>query len=166
MTAEGDGTPRWVDRAANLVRHGDEALEFIARASANLPADAQDVEAVCLLWDEADRLDRTVSDHFAAMNDGLLDGRGQFDVTRGADMTERFGPEGMLVYQCTWTLEWDSHRRIAVVLAIEPRSRSFDAWVVAAEGEAITLSVPVADSRLEDALAIAYFRAATSHSLN
>ena len=159
---DGDGPPRWVERAANLVRYRDEALEFIARAGANLPAETRDMEAVCLLWDEADGLDRTVSDHFTAIIDGLLDGRGQLDVTRGANMTQRFGAEGMLVYQCAWTLAWDDHRRIAVVLAIEPRSGSFDAWVGAAEAEATTLPVPITDSRLEDALAIAYFRAATS----
>lgn len=152
----------WVERAMNLIRYHDEALEFISRASANLPTAAKDTEAVCLLWDEADGLDRTVSGHLATINDRLLDGRGQFDVTRGADMTYRFGAEEMLVYQCTWTLMWDGHRRIVVVLAIEPRSKSLDAWVGAVEGEGITLSVPITNLQLEDALVITYFRMTTN----
>jgi len=161
MTGDGGATPPWIERAASLVRYREEAISFISRASANLPADAEDAEAVCLLWEEADGLDRKVSEHFTALNAGLLDGRGQIDVTRGADIPHQSGAQGLLVYQCTWALSWDDDRDILVVLAIEPRSKRFSAWVAVAGAEAITLSVPINDIGLEDALAVAYYRAAT-----
>jgi hypothetical protein len=159
MPAE-KGTPPWIERAASLVRYHEEARRFITRASAKLPADAEDTEAVCLLWQQADGIDRQVSEHFSAMNEGLLEGRGQLDVTRGADMSRRFGPESMLVYQCTWAFQWDD-RGISVVLAIEPRSKHLIAWIAASGSEVTQLSVPPDDGGLEDALGIAYFRAAT-----
>ena len=161
MMRDGGETPRWIERAANLVRYQDEAISFIARASASMPADAEDVEAVCLLWEEADGLDRKVSEHFTALNEGLLDGRGQLDLTRGADMSQRSEVQGLLVYQCTWAFQWDDDRDISVVLAIEPKSKRFSAWVAAAGTETITLSVPIDDTGLENALAVAYYRAAT-----
>lgn len=162
MTREGGEAPRWIERAASLVGYRDEAVSFISRASANLPAHPEDEEAVCLLWTEADGLDQKVSDHFTAMNEGLLDGRGQLDVTRGADISKGFEAPDSLVYQCTWAFQWDDVREISLVLAIEPRSRRFSAWVAAAGAEDITLYFPIDDAGLEDALAIAYYRAATA----
>jgi hypothetical protein len=161
MTCDGGGVPRWIEKAASLVRYREEALSFIERASASLPAVPEDAEAVCLLWEEADGLDRKVSERFTAMNDGLLDGRGQLDVTRGADISRRPEAQELLVYQCTWAFQWDEDRDISVVLAIEPRSARFSAWVTAGGEDAMPLSIPIDDTRLEDTLAIAYYRAAT-----
>lgn len=161
MTPDEVGTPLWIERAASLVRYREEAVSFVARAGANLPADAEDAESVCLLWVEADGMDQNVSEHFDALNEGLLDSRGQLEVTRGADMSPRSEAQGLLVYQCTWSFRWDDDRDISVVLEIEPRSKRFGAWVATAGAEAITLSVPVDDTGLEDALTIAYYRAAT-----
>ena len=164
MTRDDGGPSRWIERADSLVRYREEAISFITRASADLPADAEDAEAVCLLWEEADGLDRKVSEHFCAMNQSLLHGRGQIGVTRGADMSQRPGVQGLLVYQCTWAVKWDDDREISVVLAIEPRSKRFSAWVAAAGAEAIPLSVPIDNTVLEDALAVAYYRAATRNT--
>ena len=132
--------------------------------SANLPADPEDAESVCILWREADELDRKVSDHFTEMNEGLLGGRGNLDVTRGADMYRQSEAQELLLYQCTWAFQWDDVRDISLVLAIEPRSKRLSAWVAAADAEAVRLSVPIDDAGLEDALAIAYYRAVTGSS--
>jgi len=161
VTHDDSGVQPWIERAASLVQYRDEADSFITRASANLPTDPEDAEAVCLLWTEADGLDRKVSAYFTAMNDALLDGRGRLDVTRGADVSRGSEERDSLVYQCTWAFQWDEVRDISLVLAIEPRSKHFNARVAAAGAEAVALSVPIDDARLEDALAIAYYRAAT-----
>ena len=165
MTDSDHPSLNWIDRAKSLVDYHSEASGFLSRASAYFPVTPEDAEAICLLWVEADSLDGKLYGSLEAMNEGLLEGSGDIDVTRGADIVEAIGGGEALVYQCTWSLDWQSERRVAIVISIEPRSQNLSALVQSSGGEPIPLSIPLQIDSLQQALSLAYYRALTVTSL-
>ena len=165
MTDSDHPSLNWIDRAKSLVDYHSEASGFLSRASAHFPVTPEDAEAICLLWVEADSLDGKLYGSLDAMNEGLLEGSGDIDVTRGADIVEAIGGGEALVYQCTWSLDWQSERRVAIVISIEPRSQNLSALVQSSGGEPIPLSIPLQIDSLQQALSLAYYRALTVTSL-
>ena len=93
------------------------------------------------------------------MNGRLLNGEGRIEVTRGADVTEGFGSEPELVYQCTWTLEWSAQSSISFVLSIEPRSGAVALAAAAIRSEWTQLRLPLDETQAKRALGLAYYRA-------
>lgn len=165
MTDSDHPSLNWIDRAKSLVDYHSEASGFLSRASAYFPVTPEDAEAICLLWVEADSLDGKLYGSLEAMNEGLLEGSGDIDVTRGADIVEGIGGGDTLVYQCTWSLDWQSERRVAIVISIEPRSQNLSALAQSSGGEPIPLSIPLQIDSLRRALSLAYYRALTVTSL-
>ena len=165
MTDTSQPIPEWIERAKSLVDYHSEAKGFLSRASAYFPVTPEDAEAICLLWVEADRLDEEVYGALLAMNEGLLQGAGEIDVTRGADIVEDIGDAETLVYQCTWSLDWGAQKRVGVVLSIEPRSHSFTALVQSSGGGESALGMPLQADSVRQALSLAYYRAMTATSV-
>ena len=161
MTSASNDGMDWIERAESLVEYQSEAVEFVRRVGTQLPNDLADAEAVCQLWTYADDLDETLCGLYDQMNDRLLNGEGRIEVTRGADVTEGFGPEPELVYQCTWALEWGSDSNISIVLSIEPRSGALALAVAAARTEWAPLRAPLDETEAKRALGLAYYRATT-----
>ena len=155
----------WIERAKGLAAYHSEAEGFLSRASEYFPVTPEDAEAICLLWVEADSLDQELYGSLEAMNEGLLEVSAEIDVTRGADIVEGIGGGDALVYQCTWSLDWQSERRVAIVISIEPRSQTLSALVQSSGGEPILLSFPLQIDALQQALSLAYYRAMTVASL-
>ena len=166
MTENDQPSLSWIDRAKSLVDYHSEARGFLSRASAYFPVTPEDAEAICVLWVEADRLDEELYGSLEAMNQGLLEGSGEIDVTRGAGIVEGIGGGDSLVYQCAWSLDWEPQKRIAIVLSIEPRSQSFTALVQSSSGEPHALSVPFQTDAVRQALSLAYYRAMTAASIS
>jgi hypothetical protein len=156
---------KWLDRAKALVDYHSEAIGFMSRASEYFPVTPDDAEAICLLWVDADSLDEKLYGSLEAMNKVLLESAGEIDVTRGADLVEGIGGDETLVYQCTWSLDWQSKQRLAIVMSIEPRSQSLTAMVQSSGGEPDHLSTPIQTDALQQALSVAYYRALTASSL-
>ncbi len=125
----------------------------------------EDAEAICLLWVQADSLDEELYGSLVAMNEGLLEGAGEIDVTRGADLVEGVGGGDTLVYQCTWSLDWEPGNRIGIVIAIEPRSQNFTGTIQSSRGGESPLTMPIQTGALRQALTLAYYRAMTATPL-
>ncbi|MDP6072551.1 MAG: hypothetical protein QGG34_13505 [SAR202 cluster bacterium] len=159
MTTEGDEGMDWIERAERLVEYHVEAAEFVRRVGSQLPNKPGDAESVCLLWTQADDLDETLCGLFDQMNGRLLNGEGRIEVTRGADVTEGFGSEPELVYQCTWTLEWSAQSSISFVLSIGPRSGAVALAAAAIRSEWTQLRLPLDETQAKRALGLAYYRA-------
>ena len=165
MTNRDQPVDDWINRAKSLVDYHSEARGFLSRASAYFPVTPEDAEAICLLWVQADSLDEALYGSLVAMNEGLLEGGGEIDVTRGADLVERVGGGDTLVYQCTWSLDWEPGNRIGIVIAIEPRSQNFTGTIQSSRGGESPLTMPIQTGALRQALTLAYYRAMTATPL-
>jgi hypothetical protein len=165
MTQSDRSNLRWLDRAKALVDYHFEAIGFMARASEYFPVTPEDAEAICLLWVDADSLDEKLYGSLEAINEKLLESAGEIDVTRGADVVEGISGDETLVYQCTWSLDWQSKQRLAIVISIEPRSQSLTAMVQSSGCEPDHLSIPIQTDALQQALSVAYYRAVTASTL-
>ena len=162
MTDRNKPTLNWIERAKSLVDYHSEAEGFLSRAGAYFPVTPEDAEAICLLWVEADSLDEMLYGALEEVNQGLLERSGEIDVTRGADIVEEIGAGDACVYQCTWSLDWQSERRLAIVISIEPRSQSLSALVQSSGGEPIPLSIPLQIDSLQQAISLAHYRTMTA----
>lgn len=152
---------KWIDRAHNMVNYHEEAEGFLERAGTHFPAVPQDTEAVCLLWVESDLLDENIYGSLQEINKTLLHGAGELDLTRGADFVTDVADEKILVYQCTWSLEWQPLKHISVVLSIDRNSMNLSGKIQSSGGSPISINFPFARDVMTRGLSLAYYRAQT-----
>ncbi|MFN3974591.1 MAG: hypothetical protein ACK4K2_04870 [Dehalococcoidia bacterium] len=134
----------WIERVRRLVAYQQEAVGFLERVRQQFPlAMPQHAPAVARLWLLADEVDPFLCTLLEELNRGLLEGKGQVDTTRGAQVRQEgmpLGPglEGVpglspqllegketMRYDCTWSLRWEPAKTVAVQLSVEPDSEVF-----------------------------------------
>lgn len=147
--------------------HGD-ALNFIRRASEHFAVSSEHVELVMRLWVDADDLDALVLPLLDALNVELLDSMAELETTRGVSVqSSSFGSleesdAEEAVYECIWSLNWDSGRGVSVALSVS----SNGVFQVHARGSASNrehrIGYPPTERALQEALTAAYVAEATS----
>ena len=163
----------WIDRTRRAVERRLEALEFLSRVRDQFPMSSPlHAAAVTRLWSAAEEMDPPVCRLLEELNQGLLQGTGQLDITRGASLRaqtemERMGipaskgptpgtplSQETLVYECTWALLWkDAQKGIRVALAIDTQTMALDARVSARQWPmSQELSHPIDEEALKEAL--------------
>ena len=167
MTAN-DSLDRWIDRTRRMAEYGDEAFDFLRRASAaGLPAVESDVELVCRLWATADERDVLICDALTKFDEALFDSPGALDITRGAEPRPSQNDENRLLYVCAWTLSRpiddansdDGARAVSVVLSADRLAGGLSFEVVDPLGMATPVPYPDDDDAdsLYAALSSAFF---------
>lgn len=147
----------WTEKARKLVEYHAEALDFVTRASAQLPTSQEDAYVVGRLWYEAELLDSIICASLDDMNRDLLNSDGVMDSTRGAAMRMSIVEEEYLSYECSWTLDWDERSGITVTLATDQVGGSFDVTVSGnLSGAKSSVRHPIEDSYLRNALVECY----------
>ena len=151
-----------------MVAYHQEALNFIRRASEHFAVSSEHVELVMRLWVDADDLDALVLPLLDALNVELLGGAAELDTTRGVSVRpSALGAiEGTdaeeVVYECIWSLNWESGRGVSVALSVS----SSGVFQVQARGSISSrehrISYPPAERALQEALTAAYVAEATS----
>lgn len=155
--------PHWLERARKLVSYHREALDFVDRVKEQFEAVPGDAQALCILWTEADALDETVCTLLNEMNDGLIDGAGEVDITRGASVRPDAMGRDTLFYDCSWSLRWGDVRCVSVNLAIEPGSHALEAQVRAQNAGVVNrVPTPMVEADLKESLVTAYAAEATT----
>ena len=124
-----------------------------------------DAGAVSALWREAEELDEMICTLLGEMNSILLDGRGELDTTRGASPAGSPADADRVVYECSWTLDWDGDLGISVKLSTQPRYSALELVVRAVHAsEERPVPYPVAEDGLKRALAHIYAAEASAGS--
>ena len=111
----------WIDQAKKLVEYRREAQEFLARIGQRFDAAPHHAKSISRLWFEADQLDALICGLLEEINEGLLGGQAELDVTRGASLRPNVD-EDTLFYDCTWSLLWGEGKGLIVSFAIEPET--------------------------------------------
>ena len=138
---------------------------------------------VASLWLAADSMDSPCYEALERLNQGMLQGASEVEITRGASMQPvsqmdplqdpSFPAIGMeaalppmerLIYECAWTLLWDEGQRgLSVRLTTDPQSGELR---VVAQGRSYPehreLTYPLDEERLMEALAELYVAEATA----
>jgi len=166
--ASGQEDTPWTERARRMVAYHQDALNFIRRASEHFAVSFEHVELVMRLWVDADDLDALVLPLLDSLNVELLDGTAELDTTRGVSVQpSALGAiEGThaeeVVYECIWSLNWDSGRGVSVALSVS----SSGVFQVQARGSVSNrehrIGYPPAERALQEALTAAYVAEATS----
>ena len=122
--------PDWIAETREFLELTKEAREFVERATQSFPrANPEDALAVARLWQYATALDPQVYRILGEINQGLMGGTGEVDLTRGASVRPLMPgvvEEEMLFYECTWTLTWEgTNHQIMLKLSVEPQLGSF-----------------------------------------
>jgi len=162
-----EDTP-WTERARRMVAYHQDALNFIRRASEHFAVSSEHVELVMRLWVDADDLDALVLPLLDALNVELLDGAAELDTTQGVSVQpSALGAiEGTdaeeVVYECVWSLNWESDRGVSVALSLSSSS----VFQVQARGSVSNrehrIGYPPTDTTLQEALTAVYVAEATS----
>lgn len=139
----------WIERVRRLVAYQQDAVGFLERVRQQFPlAVPQHAPALARLWLLADELDPFLCTLLEELNRSLLEGKGQVDTTRGAQVRQegmplRPGLEGIpglapqlegretMRYDCTWSLRWEPGKAVAVQLSVEPDSEVFQGVAMA-----------------------------------
>ena len=151
-----------------MVAYHRDALNFIRRASEHFAVSSEHVELVMRLWVDADDLDALILPLLEALNVELLDSTAELDTTRGVSVRpsalgaiEGSGAEEV-VYECIWSLNWESERGVSVSLSVS----SSGVFQMQAHGRASNrehrIGYPPAEIALQDALTAAYVAEATA----
>jgi len=160
-----ENTPRdWIARTEEFLQLTREAREFVERAAQSFPRATPDHDmAVARLWELANALDPQVYARLEEVNQRLLDGQGELDMTRGASvrpLAQGMVDDELLFYECTWTLTWEeANHQIMVKLSVEPQLESFQLQVGGfSTFRPIDVRLPQDEQQLNDALMKAYVR--------
>ena len=151
-----------------MVAYHPDALDFIHRASEHFAVSSEQVQLVMRLWVEADDLDALVLPLLDTLNVELLDGIAELDTTRGVSaQPSAFGAiEGSdaeeVIYECIWSLNWESHRGVAVALSVSTGGVFYMQARGSASGREHRIGYPPTESALQEALTAAYVAEATS----
>jgi hypothetical protein len=145
-----------------MVAYHQDALSFIRRASEHFAVSSEHVELVMRLWVDADDLDALILPLLDALNAELLDSTAELDTTRGVSVQpSALGAlEGVdaeeVVYECIWSINWDSGRGVSVALSVS----SSGVFNVQARGRTSNrehrIGHPPTESALQEALTSAY----------
>jgi len=151
-----------------MVAYHQEALNFIRRASEHFAVSSEHVELVMRLWVDADDLDALVLPLLDALNVELLRGAAELDTTRGVSVQPSAlgaiegSDAGEVVYECIWSVNWESDRGVSVVLSVS----SSNVFQVHARSSASNrehrIGYPPTKTALQEALTAAYVAEATS----
>ena len=158
---ESNGLSSWVGRVRSMVDYLGEATEFVGRVRAMLPALESDVAMVCELWTVADEHDVVICDALARFDEGLFDGAGNLEITRGAEPRRTADGGETLVYMCTWSLTRSNGCVTSVVLEADQAIGSPSIQVVDTEGQRTLITLPLdASTDMYRALAHGFFKLA------
>ena len=177
-------TDQWIEDIQKSVRYRREALEFLGRAREQFPASSPThAGAVASLWLAADTMDGPCYEAMERLNQGLLQGATEVEITRGASMQpvpqldpifdSSFPPTGAeasppplerLIYECAWSMLWeDGQLGLAVRLTMDPQTNELR---VLAQGKSFPehreLDYPLDEDRLKDALSALFVAEATA----
>ena len=152
-----------------MVAYHQDALNFIRRASEHFAVSSEHVELVMRLWVDADDIDALVLPLLDALNTELLGGAAELDTTRGVSVQpsafgglEDSADSEEVVYECIWSLNWDSERGVSVALSVS----SSGVFHVQARGSASNrdhrIGYPPTERALQEALTAVYVAEATS----
>ena len=151
-----------------MVAYHQDVLSFIRRASEHFAVSSEHVELVMRLWVDADDLDALVLPLLDTLNNELLGGVAELDTTRGVSVQpSAFGAiedsdAEEVVYECIWSLNWESGRGVSVALSVS----SSGVFHVRARGSASSrehrIGYPPTERALQEALTAAYVAEATS----
>ena len=149
----------WIGKMELLLGLMEEATEFLQRTQQRFPqAIPSHTFAIACLWDEANSLDQQICSHLDEMNQRLMRGEGELEVTRGASVRNLMVGEDLLFYDCMWSLFWEERQRgISVRLSVEPQLGSYHTRV-----EGLTTYItsdirhPVQEEQLREALTKTY----------
>ena len=159
----------WIERARRMVDYYPDALNFIHRASEHFAVSSEQVELVMRLWVDADDIDALILPLLDMLNIELLDGAAELDTTRGVSVQPSAlgaidGSEAEeVVYECIWSLSWESGRGVSVSLSVN----SSGVFQAQARGKASSrehrIGHPTTERAIQDALTAAYVAEATSN---
>lgn len=152
----------WLDRAKKLVGYHHEALDFINRVGDQLPVNESHASQLRLLWVEADELDQMVCSLLEDVNTHLIEGSGEMDTTRGADVRPSLLADDALFFECAWSLTWADGKAISLNLAIDASTGIFEVLTSGHISQATrSVRFPVSESALKDAFTEVYVAEAT-----
>jgi hypothetical protein len=174
----------WIEGIQKSVGYRREALEFLGRAREQFPASTPaHAGTVACLWLAADGMDGPCYDALERLNQGMLRGASEVEITRGASMQpvaqmdplqdpdfpaigmeSALPPMERLIYECAWSLLWDEGRRgLSVRLTADPQSGELR---VLAQGRSYPehreIDYPLVENRLMEALAELFVAEATA----
>ena len=105
-----------------MVGYRDEALDFLARASDQVPVFEADVGLVCRLWAVADEHDEIMCRALTEFDSALFENAGELDITRGVETRPTPEDESHLAFLCTWAIARPEGERVSCVLYGEQMS--------------------------------------------
>ncbi len=148
----------WVDRARRMVGYRDEALDFLARASDQVPVFEADVGLVCRLWAVADEHDEIMCRALTEYDSALFETAGELDITRGVETRPTPEEESRVVFLCTWTLARPEGQRVSCALYGDQMTGAVGLEVQDSRGVGYPLPFPLGEpSALYEALSDAFF---------
>ena len=152
----------WITQTQELLELTKEARPFVERAMESFPkALPTDAVPVARLWQHANIVDGQIYPLLEAMNQHLLEGQGELDLTRGASTRPLMAgvvADELLFYECTWALTWNRGALgLIVKLSIEPQMESFHAQVGSfTSPKSLDVRFPFQEDQLKEALMKAY----------
>ena len=106
----------WVDRTRRMVGYRDEALDFLRRASQQVPVLESDVGLVCNLWALADEYDELICRALTEFDTALFESPGELDITRGVETRPTPEDESNVVFLCTWAVVRPDRESVSCIL--------------------------------------------------
>ena len=174
----------WIEGIQKTVEYRREALEFLRRAREQFPVSTPaHVATVTTLWLAADDIDVLCYEALERINQGLLGGASEVEITRGASMqpmpetdpmTEpslpglsidgMMPPQERLYYECAWSLSWnEGDHGFGVRLLADSQTGDLRALVQGRSyPENREITIPVEDDSLLEAVAEFYVKEATA----
>lgn len=148
----------WVDRTRRMVGYRDEALDFLSRASGQVPVFESDVGLVCRLWALADEYDEIVCRALTEFDSALFETTGELDITRGVETRPAPEDESRVAFLCTWAIARSERERVSCVLYGEQFTGAIGLEVQDSRGVSHPLPFPLGEpSALYEALSEAFF---------
>ena len=160
MTSSGQSAEleSWVDRTRRMVGYRDEALDFLGRASEQVPVFESDAGTVCRLWAVADEHDELVCRALTEFDSALFESPGELDITRGVETRPVSGDESRVAFLCTWAIARPEQDSVSCILYAEQFTGSIGLEVRDSGGSGYPLPFPITDSSgLYKALSDSFF---------
>ncbi len=159
MTSAGQSAEleSWVDRTRRMVGYRDEALDFLGRASEQVPVFESDVGLVCRLWAVADEHDEILCRALTEFDSALFESPGELDITRGVETRPVSEEESGAVFLCTWAIVRPGQERVSCVLYGEQLTGAVGMEIQDSHGLARPVPFPVTPSDLYEALSDSFF---------
>ena len=143
-----------------MVGYRDEALDFLVRASQQVPVFESDVGLVCRLWAVADEHDEILCRALTEFDSALFESPGELDITRGVETRPVSEDESHVVFLCTWAVARPEQERVSCVLYGEQLTGAVGTEIQDSRGVSHPISFPIILSDLYEALSDSFFRLA------